>query len=381
MNKQYVVHFGGGALGRGLVIPMLYESGKDVVLVDTNEEMLKELRKNMSYILDVSDDKEQRFHNIHIKAALSSLTQPELVIAYLKEATTITTAVRRENLKHIVGSIAQAWSEGDCSDRRIICCENVEGVGSYMKELLLEKATTSTAHENLRKVICPDTIVDRICASSCHDYKITSEVFHECSVDVCTLQDTGISKIPSVENIKGHFYRKRYLLNSYADAISFLARAKGLTYLYEAAMDEEIHQRVLPYMKLLSRLLEEVYNIPQKESQEWFQIYRKRLSNSNIPRELATVARNLWTKLSLEERFVQPLIQLKEKGIDIQVGLSFLSTLINTLQSETKDIKGGDEKKTFKEISVLLRELWCKNDVGKQLYKEFYEQYNMKVRT
>ena len=45
MNKQYVVHFGGGALGRGLVIPMLYESGKDVVLVDTNEEMLKELRK------------------------------------------------------------------------------------------------------------------------------------------------------------------------------------------------------------------------------------------------------------------------------------------------------------------------------------------------
>lgn len=31
-QKKLVVHFGAGALGRGLVVPMLYESGCRIVL-------------------------------------------------------------------------------------------------------------------------------------------------------------------------------------------------------------------------------------------------------------------------------------------------------------------------------------------------------------
>ena len=34
MKENMVVHFGAGALGRGLVVPLLSESGKQVVLAE-----------------------------------------------------------------------------------------------------------------------------------------------------------------------------------------------------------------------------------------------------------------------------------------------------------------------------------------------------------
>lgn len=136
MKENMVVHFGAGALGRGLVVPLLSESGKQVVLAETNETLLTQFNQNNGYTLHIRDE-ESRDVFIRILDACSPVKEKNKLLEWLREAATVTTSVRRENLKYVAPVICEAWGNQNNKQRCVICCENVEGVGSYFRELLL----------------------------------------------------------------------------------------------------------------------------------------------------------------------------------------------------------------------------------------------------
>ncbi len=363
MNQ--VVHFGAGALGRGLVVPMLYESGMDVVLVDTNPRLIDFLRKNCVYQIDETDTA-QRMKTIEVKDVIHSIDEKEKLTKVLKETKLVTTSVRRENLIHVARVLADAWADTDNSNRRVYCCENVEGVGSYFKELLLENAGNNQAEVNLGAVTVPDTIVDRICAANPEDLTITTEEFHECCVDRETVEETGVEKIPAIGQITAHFYRKRYLLNSFADATAYLGVAKGHQYLYQAFIDEEIQKEVDPFIQLVIGHLDVKYHIAREELNNWYALYKKRLANPEIRRSLDTVARGGWSKLFLEERFVAPLLEMMELGVDIQDGICLIHQIVKVIQKE--------EALTDEMVLDTLKKLWSVNGQGTRFLME-YQQF------
>ncbi len=366
MSKNIVVHFGAGALGRGLVVPLLYQSGYKIVLIDTNEVLNKELNNTHSYIVDVSDEVPQkRKQEIKIIEAISPVSDNEKVKEYLKQANIVTTSVRRENLIHVARTIVDTWGDSYDENRMVICCENVENVGTYFKKILIDLAKDEEHKKNIEQIRVPSTIVDRICSTSWPESSaVTSEIFHECAVDANIVADTKIKFIPSVNNIEAAFLRKRLLVNTYSDAICFIALEKGKTYLYEAVQSTEINSIVEPYISLLKKLLELEYGYTEDELNKWSEKYQKRLKNSKIPRKIDTVARNLWAKLSLEERFVFPLIKLIDHNVDISVGIGFLAKLIKYgIKSDIEEINNDEIKKK-------LRVLWCKNAKGKDIYEK-----------
>lgn len=364
-KEKLVVHFGAGALGRGLVVPMLFESGCRIVLADTNPQLIEGMSETKAYTLDVSDDEKQRLHTIKIEDIVSPVTQEKLLLAYLNVCDIVTTSVRRENLIHVAKVLAKAWGIDEKPERMVLCCENVEGVGAYFRSLLENCAENEEQKKNLSVIRIPDTIVDRICAAGDSIMEITSESFHECSVDAAVVEDTGIACIPSITDVQSHFYRKRYLLNTYADTMAFLALVKEHTYLYEAAGDEEIQRLLYPYIKLLMKLLQEKYKISTEESEHWFQLYRKRLSNPKIPRELHTVARSLWNKMTLTERFICPLTELIQMNVDITDGLAVIQKIIQS--------GAGNENLTREKLHEKLQELWCGTEEGRKLYEKYLE--------
>ncbi|WP_444642803.1 hypothetical protein ACRQU7_00295 [Caproiciproducens sp. R1] len=359
-----VIHFGGGALGRGLVIPMLVDSGYQVILVDTNEALLKTIRKKMSYTLDVSDAQENRYRTIPLQDALSSVREEEKLISLLKQTDTITTSVRRENLKYVAATLLKAWKDVDTDEKRVICCENIEHVGSYFQSLLLGNDLTAEQEQRLRHIRIPDTIVDRICSSKEDLGVVTGERFHECSVDRNVLPQTGMEYITSVYDIGTRFARKRYLMNSYADAVSFFALSKGKKYLYEAAGDDGVNATVAPFLTLLKNLLNAEYGIAKEELDYWADCYRRRLANPEIPRELGTVARNLFPKLSLEERFVYPLLRSEKFGVPTDDGLVFLKELIQTANGLQESPLAPEE------LILKLEKLWCGNADGNAIFQK-----------
>ena len=108
------------------------------------------------------------------------------------------------------------------------------------------------------KPVCiriPDTIVDRICAARSTIMEVTSESFHECSVDADRGDEYG-NRQDSVDNklFAPTFYpRKRYLLNTMQMQWHFL-REKQHTYLYGSRRIEEIQNKLDPYIRLLIQL-------------------------------------------------------------------------------------------------------------------------------
>lgn len=363
-NMKRIVHFGAGALGRGLVVPMLVESGCEVILADTNQEVIDCIKEKKCYVLTISDDETQPLKTIPIYDIVSPMSDEALLLRYVSECDIVTTSVRRENLIHVARVLARAWVQDTCNNKMVICCENVEHVGSYFKDILQQCAQHESEYQNLSRIKVPDTIVDRICAIGDDIADITSEVFHECSVDQDVVANTGFAYIPAVQNITSHFYRKRYLLNTYADTLAFIGKGRGLQYLYEVAKCDDIHDAIQPYVHLLQVLLQKQYGIFASEAAHWCATYRKRLSNASIPRSLDSVARGLWEKMTLSERFMCPLVELYERGIDIREGLATIHMIIK----EANKSEGLSQT----EIQARLKILWCTCPSGEELYHQYW---------
>lgn len=352
-----IVHFGGGALGRGLVVPLLDSSDYEVVLVDVNEKLLEKINQDKGYMIDVTDEPEdKRKQFISVKDTVSSISETEKLHAYLSEVDIVTTAVRRENLIHVVRSLLNGLDGS--KKTTIICAENIENVSKYFKELLVEVAITQEQKKIAESLVVPDTIVDRICSTHWpEEIQVNTEKFHELAVDKSVVADSGIELIPAVGNIEGAFARKRLMVNTYADASSFMAIARGKNYLHEAILDEDIQTELKPYFDSFKILLEKKYHYSAEELKKWQEIYKKRLSNSEIKRELSSVARNLWQKMTLEERFIWPLYELLDLGADVENGISVLVKMIQLNSQESNE-----------EISKKLETLWGQNEKGHQLY-------------
>jgi mannitol-1-phosphate 5-dehydrogenase len=371
MKKQTIIHFGGGALGRGLVIPILVDSGCDVVLIDTNTALIDSLNQTGSYPLDVTDAaSDERVRMIPLKAVVSGLDQRS-VADWLTRADIVTTSVLRKNLVHVAQTLADVWGVRDCRGKKVICCENIENVGTLFRTLLMQNADPAY-HENLASLCIPDVVVDRICTAHFPEtLRVSSELFSECAVDANTLPETGISRITSIPNITGAFYKKRFLMNTYADTVSFLALSKGKTYLYEAAEDECINAEAGAYIKLLKRLLVIDYGYSTAEVDEWADIYRRRLSNHEIPRLLETVARNFWQKMTLEERFIAPIVQMMRDREGISGAVPLLVRLIHA------GVSANGTEMTPVELRRRLSSLWAGNPDGAKLIQVVMDQYKM----
>lgn len=108
-------------------------------------------------------------------------------------------------------------------EKLVICAENIENVNHYFNELLHQAAKTEAQRKVANSLVVPDTIVDRICSSDWpSSLQINTETFHELAVDQSLVPETHLSLIPAVENIDAAFARKRLMVNTYADAASFL---------------------------------------------------------------------------------------------------------------------------------------------------------------
>ncbi len=358
-----IVHFGGGALGRGLVLDLLSASGRPIYLADANPALLAHLAANDNAFTIQKTDLEQPAVTIQLAGVYHPGQDAEKLDAILKEADTITTSVRRENLHHVASTLIRAWkdlSAKELAAKQVLCIENVEHVGDYFRSQLdsmLEKEEDQKKFANIR---IPDTIVDRICSANPDTFEVLCEEFHECMVDENVVPDTGLDLIGSTLDIDSHFARKRYLLNTYADGISFLGAQKGLQYLHEAAADPKLNAIIGPYVELLKTYLNKTYQIDRDELDDWSTLYQKRLSNPKICRDLNTVARSGFNKLTETERFVYPLLSFETEEI-----AAALPTLRAVFEKSLKD-----ENLTIEEGLQKLQKQW-NSQKGQDLYALF----------
>ncbi|WP_241825950.1 mannitol dehydrogenase [Izhakiella australiensis] len=321
MMKPLAVHFGAGALGRGLVIPFLCQSGYRVVAVDNDRALIDSLRQHGGYDILLTDTSEIQ----HIALADVAYARDERLDDWLKQASVITTSVRKENLHHVAARLK------GIAPSSVICCENIEYSGDFFAAQMVQ------AGINPQGWHLPDCMVDRICAARWPD---SLRVETESWGSVCVQALAGAvvpDKFETTPHIEHRFQEKRILVNTYADGIAFLGAAAGFHYLFEAAADERINAAISDYMQLMKRGLQLECGLDDAYLERMAQMHRRHLSNGAIKRDLASVARNFLEKIRPTERFIYPLIQLQQRGINIDAAIPFLNQLITSWASQQPD--------------------------------------------
>ncbi len=334
------VHFGAGALGRGLVVPLLASAGYQLTLVDADVRLVAALRRDGGYpLLEVSEaDAAPHRHFVPIHAARSLDASSEVREA-VDQADLVTTAVRVENLPSVAPWIRAGSAPRD-APVTVIACENAHRASRLL-------ATHVGPSEG---TVFLDAVVDRICQSDWPaSTLVRAEQYTEWSVEASDdhVLPTSAGRI---EAFDAYFDRKRYLVNTTADALAFLGSRAGHRYLHEAASDGDLLAFCRPALAELRSLLHTEYAWPEADLVAYHERALKRLARPEIARDICTVARDGGRKLDVEERFTAPALALLEAGI-APVGMARMIGAIsrslgmssNTLRERWAAHPRGDE--------------------------------------
>lgn len=327
MQRQ-ALHFGAGALGRGLVVPSLVEAGVPVAVADTDIALVDRIRAAGGYPLIAHGPSGVERRQVPVARAFALGRDDAALDGWLAGADFVTTAVRLDNLPRVVARLAGVWSGAGAARRAVIGCENLRGVGARLAGLFAAEGLDPTA----AGLVLPDCVVDRICAPGADGLSVETETYREWAAGPELPPDfAGPARVAEIDRL---FLRKRYLVNALADAAAFLGAAEGHAMLHQAMRDEEILARIEPLLALLRAHLARCHGFSPPDLADYQAVSIARLGNAGIPRRIDTVARDPWRKLAPDERFMQPLAEERAAGRDIGPALAVIAGIVAAVEPD-----------------------------------------------
>jgi mannitol-1-phosphate 5-dehydrogenase len=317
---QISLHFGAGALGRGLILPLLGERQVPIAIADINTAVVDRIMAEGGYPIAIFDRGRREDVFVPVAQAFALGRDDAALDAFIAEADFVTTSVQIGNLGSVAKRLSSVWRSSGKS-RIVIGCENLRKVGAHIRSLF-EAEDSALAG----RIFAPDCVVDRICSAAPPELLIETERYTEWVVEAA--DDPDFRGPDVARDVDRLFFRKRYLVNTLADAVSFIGVRKGHAYLHQAVTDPEILDRVAPLLALLRGHLIRVFGFGAEEIADYQALSILRLGNPSISRRIETVARDPWRKFGPTERFMEPLLAEFEAGEDVSDALSAMRAII-----------------------------------------------------
>ena len=178
----------------------MHETGYEIVFVDVNEPLLRELNEYHNYYLYVIEE-DYRRKEIDKVSALSPIRDVEEVARAIVDADIVTTAVLADNFPKIAGNLAaglKARIDVGKSKVNVIPCENALLCGDMLKRELLN--TGKITEEELSEIAAiPNTAVDRMVFGCDRDNRDGIDI----GVDYELVVEANKLVVPEEEPIKG----------------------------------------------------------------------------------------------------------------------------------------------------------------------------------
>ena len=326
------LHFGAGALGRGLVLPRLKEAGAELAIVDTDAALVDHVLDAKGYNLTIAGPDGKKDVFVPVARAYAIGRDDVALAGEIAQTGYVTTSVQIANLHHVIDRIQPIWSRNTSRRRYLIGSENKRHVGAFIDSLFRQAGGAPDG------VICPDCVVDRICAASPEGFVVETEPYTEWVAEVPA--EAGLPGPDGTEDVDRLFFRKRYFVNALADSASILGLAKGRRFLHEAMSDTEILDQLAPLLELYRTHLERVFGFSAEELGAYQKTCIERLANPGISRSLDTVARDPWRKFGHEERFLEPILSEASADRDVEPALAAFARLARAVQPDGRQLAG-----------------------------------------
>ena len=362
------VHFGAGNIGRGFIGLQLVKTGYEVCFVDVNTTVVEALKTRNAYDVGYASEQAGR-ETVNGVTALNSLSEPEQVIAAIRKADVITTAVGPTLLAKIAPLIAEGLQQREQNTPvYIIACENMIGGSKHLEQ---EVARHQSIQEDW---YFPNAAVDRIVPLQHHEDPLYVEVeeFFEWVVETKDLPESypHINGVTYVEDIEPFIERKLFTVNTGHAIASYLGALFEKETIAESLQDPRIRRGVQTALYETGWLLLEKYGFNPVDHSAYIQKNMKRFENPRIHDEIVRVARSPIRKLSPSDRLVKPAKELMERGIEadgLARGIAAALTYFDPNDSESSELHEYISKHGIEDTLHTYLKLSAKDALGSRI--------------
>ncbi|MBA1392491.1 mannitol-1-phosphate 5-dehydrogenase [Lactobacillus sp. XV13L] len=317
------VHFGAGNIGRGFIGETLAANNFTITFVDVNETIIDELNKRQEYTIELAAEGQKKI-NVKNVRGINNGKNPEQVVDAIVETDIITTAIGPKILQFIAPLIAQGISarksQGNEQKIDVIACENMIGGSQLLKEEVykhLEDTDKAFADEY---VGFPNAAVDRIVPLQKHDdpLMVSVEPFKEWIVDESQMANPTL-KLEGVDyasDLEPYIERKLFSVNTGHATVAYTGKTLGYDSIGEAIKDDHVLNQLKGVLKETGDLLIAKWDFDRNEHEKYQQKIINRFENPYISDTIARVGRTPIRKLGYDERFIRPIREAKERGLE-----------------------------------------------------------------
>lgn len=342
------VHFGAGNIGRGFVGLILHRAGYEVAFVDVNAELIDMLRTADAYqVREVGP--EATVHTVTGFTGIDSKADPDAAAQAVAEADVVTCAVGPNAMRFIAPVIRDGLALRAGAPAVVMACENAIGATDTLRDHVLEGAPELAA-----KAVFANTAVDRIIPpQDPAGLDVVVEDFFEWSIDRTPFAEAASAPptIPDahfVDDLAPYIERKLFTVNTGHATTAYAGWVAGIGTIAEALEEPGIRSAVQAALADTARLLVAKFGFDADEHAAYVARAIERFENPALPDTCERIGRQPLRKLSRHERFVQPAVELLERG-DTAEGL--VAAYATALRFDAE----GDEQAV--ELQRLLGEL------------------------
>lgn len=350
MYKKTMIQFGAGNIGRSFIGQLFSRSGYEVVFVDINKELVKELNKKRLYRLVIKRNEfPDEIISIENIRAIDSFDK-EAVIREIVDADIIATAVGKHALPQIVPVITQGlqlrYKKRGRNPLDIIIAENLRNAADYLRKELKIYLPQEYPFDELVGLI-ESSIGKMVPLMKEEDKKrdlvgIYAEPYNTLIVDKKGFKNSlpQVRDLWAVENIKAYVDRKLFIHNLGHSASAYFGYQydSEMTFIYEALEVPGIYKTVRECMKQSAVALNRAYpkDLTLQDLQNHIDDLLFRFQNKSLGDTIFRVGRDLYRKLDKNERLVGPMLLAQRQGTPYnKIKRAFYAAL---------DFKAKDEK-------------------------------------
>lgn len=300
-----IIVIGAGKTGRGFIARLLQEAEKEVVFIDKNENLVKQLNDAGAFEVRFFGGVRDAYRVNKFVAYTWESEELSKVLA--EEAELIFVSVGGQNLKEVGNELAKVLKK----DRPyyIITAENASKPSVTLKEAIgMDNITVSES-----TVFCT-TIEDEGIHINSENYP-----YLQCNAELLEGYVPDVGTIKVISNFSDFLTRKLYTYNAASCVIAYLGWKKGYSNYADAANDEEILELLDKNYEVTNRVLCKEFGYQEEDQREFAQLSKNKFCDRTIVDTVGRNARDPQRKLAAEERIMGPIKLMYKYGEDASV--------------------------------------------------------------
>jgi len=358
------IHFGGGNIGRGFIGEVLNKNGFKIAFVDVNEEIIDALNDKHEYMIELAQEgtPQIKVNNVY---GINNKTHPEEVIASFEQADLITTAIGPKILPYIAPLIAKGIQKRRTSQLTqpidVIACENMIGGSTFLKEEVLKHLDKEDKEYVEQYIGFPDAAVDRIVPLQSHEDKlfVSVEGYKEWVIDESKLKNIalrldGVHYAPELEPF---IERKLFTVNTGHATTAYVGKYEGYKTIDEALKDETVKKQVEKVLAETGALMVTKWQFDAKEHQVYITKILSRFANPYISDDITRVARTPMRKLGYDERFIRPIREANERGLETDHLIQTVAKVLVYRDANDEESQQLEKLLKDKSVEAVIREV------------------------